>query len=67
MGIPSQPVCARAALNLLGYTVAFLGVCWYNMAKLNSIKAKAQVTASKDEEAAPAAQVDGAKGEKASQ
>lgn len=51
------------ALNLIGYTVAFAGVCWYNYVKLKNIKAKAQV-ASKDEEQ-PAA--DGAKDTKASQ
>ena len=28
-------------LNLAGYTVAFLGVCWYNYLKLNQAKAKA--------------------------
>lgn len=27
-------------LNLVGYTVAFLGVCWYNYIKLNAAKAK---------------------------
>ena len=32
-------------LNLAGYTVAFLGVCWYNYAKMTQMKAKAQKAA----------------------
>ena len=49
-------------LNLIGYTVAFFGVCWYNYSKMQNIKAKATVV-SKDEEQ-PA---DGAKDQKGSQ
>ncbi len=46
-------------LNLAGYTVAFLGVCWYNYVKLSAAKAKAAkpVTgpvAGKADEEAPA-------------
>lgn len=50
-------------LNLAGYTVAFLGVCWYNYTKLNAAKAKAaakaaSTTVAKQDEEAPAASVD---------
>jgi len=55
-------------LNLVGYTVAFLGVCWYNMVKLNAAKvaaaAKAAAAASKavdDAEAPEAADIDTSK------
>lgn len=44
-------------LNLAGYTVAFLGVCWYNAVKMQSMKAKAAKAAqggdAKDVEAPP--------------
>jgi len=52
-------------LNLAGYSVAFLGVCWYNYQKLNAAKAKAvsaksgeSKSASKADEESPAASVD---------
>ena len=49
-------------LNLAGYTVAFMGVCVYNYTKLNAAKQKAkekaQATATKQDEEAPAASVD---------
>ena len=34
------------AINLGGYLVAFLGVCWYNYKKLQGMKAKQAAAAS---------------------
>ena len=51
-------------LNLIGYTIAFFGVCWYNYTKLKKISTAAAKPAAKDEEAAPA---DGSKDVKGSQ
>jgi hypothetical protein len=54
-------------LNLVGYTVAFLGVCWYNYTKLNQAKAKALAKpaaaagAGKGDEEAPQSLVDTSK------
>jgi hypothetical protein len=52
-------------LNLAGYTVAFLGVCWYNYTKLNQAKAKATAKpaagAGKADEEAPQSPVDTSK------
>jgi hypothetical protein len=49
-------------LNLAGYTVAFLGVCWYNYTKLSAAKAKVTKPAGgatgKADEEAPGSPVD---------
>ena len=43
---------AVTPINLGGYLLAFLGVCWYNYRKLQNMKAKQAATAQQQKDAA---------------
>jgi len=42
---------AVSALNVSGYLLAFLGVCWYNYQKLQAVKEASKSTIAKPDEA----------------
>jgi len=49
---------AVTGINLGGYLLAFVGVCWYNYQKLQGMKAKAQATAQQNKDTEMANEVE---------
>ena len=57
---------AVSSINLLGYLVAFLAVCWYNLMKLQAMQAAAATAAPQPTEAEMADETAPLKGPKGS-